>query len=107
MDVSSIVVESWQDLRRLPSDLDEVGAQAARIVDHATTWVCRKEGFEPSPVCVLRPLAEAMDLVASAFDATGHEFAERWAMLRSGVVVASAGLADSDYRASAHFGGPR
>lgn len=107
MEVSSIVVESWQDLRRLPSDLDEVGAQAARIVDHATTWVCRKEGFEPSPVCVLRPLAEAMDLVASAFDAVGSEFAERWSTLRSGVVAATEGLADSDDRAAGRWGGPR
>ncbi|MEI5671825.1 MULTISPECIES: hypothetical protein [unclassified Nocardioides] len=97
---AEVFVEAWDDLRRLPQVMDEAAEQAERIVGHATTWVANRAGFEPSPVCLLRPLAEAMDLVAWAFRRTGEEFAEQWAEVRAGVVTAERELAGSDGRAA-------
>lgn len=96
---AEVHVEDWEDLRRLPRVMDEVGDQVDRIVEHATTWVARRAGFEPSPVCLLRPLAEAMDLVARSFEGLGREFGDQWAQVREGVVVAERELAASDARA--------
>ena len=96
---AEVFVEEWTDLRRLPQVMDEVAEQADRIVGHATRWVANPAGFEPSPVCLLRPLAEAMDAVAWAFRRTGDEFGEAWADVRSGVVTAERELAGSDDRA--------
>ncbi|WP_182524594.1 hypothetical protein [Nocardioides dongkuii] len=93
---AEVWVERWDDLRRLPGVMDEVGAQADQVVRHATTWVASRRGFEPSPVCLLRPLAEAMDLVAWAFESAGRELAEQWAEVRAGVVLAERALASSD-----------
>lgn len=94
-----LFVEQWVDLRRLPLVMDEVAEQADRIVAHATTWVADRSGFEPSPVCLLRPLAGAMDAIAAAFDRLGEEFAGSWADVRAGVVIAERELADSEARA--------
>lgn len=96
---AEVYVADWDDLRRLPQVLDEVADQADQIVQHATRWVANRAGFEPSPVCLLRPLAEAMDAVAWAFTRTGDEFAEQWAVVRAGVVAAERELADSDRQA--------
>ncbi|HTW17148.1 MAG TPA: hypothetical protein VMF51_18605 [Nocardioides sp.] len=94
-----LFVEQWVDLRRLPLVMDDVAEQAERIVAHATTWVADRSGFEPSPVCLLRPLAGAMDVIAAAFEALGEEFAESWAGVRAGVVLAERELAASEERA--------
>jgi len=99
MGAGEVHVEHWEDLRRLPRVMDEVGEQVDRIVEHATTWVANRAGFEPSPVCLLRPLAEAMDLVARGFEDLGREFGEQWAQVRDGVVVAERELAAADGRA--------
>jgi hypothetical protein len=96
-----VYVEDWQDLRRLPSVMDEVADQADRIVGHARTWVANRAGFEPSPVCLLRPLAESMDLVSWAFRRLGEEFGEQWTEVRAGVVTAERELAASDSGAAA------
>lgn len=101
---AEVFVEEWVDLRRLPLVMDDVADQAARIVGHATTWVASRSGFEPSPVCLLRPLAEAMDLVRWAFERAGREFAEEWSDVRAGVVTAERLLAGSDDRAAAAAG---
>lgn len=97
---AELFVEQWADLRRLPLVMDDVADQADRIVAHATTWVAGRAGFEPSPVCLLRPLAEAMDVVARGFEALGSEFAREWSQVRDGVVAAERLLAGSDVRAA-------
>lgn len=97
---AEVFVEDWDDLRRLPLVMDEVADQADRIVEHATTWVANRAGFEPSPVCLLRPLAEAMDQVARAFEGVGREFGGQWAEIRAGVVTAERELVGSDQRAA-------
>lgn len=96
-----VYVERWADLRRLPLIMDEAAEQAEQIVDYATRWVANRAGFEPSPVCLLRPLAEAMDAVAWAFEQAGEAFAEQWAEVRAGVVESQRLLAASDARAGA------
>jgi hypothetical protein len=96
---AEVHVEDWGDLRRLPRVMDEVGDQVDRIVEHATTWVANPAGFEPSPVCLLRPLADAMGPLARAFADLGREFGEQWAQVREGVVVAERELTASDARA--------
>jgi hypothetical protein len=98
---AEVYVEDWDDLRRLPTVLDEVAEQADRIVEHGRTWVANRAGFEPSPVCLLRPLAEAMDMVAWAFGRMGEEFDEQWTQVRAGVVTAEHELSCSDDQASA------
>lgn len=98
---AEVVVEAFDDLRRLPLIMDEVGDQADAIVRHARTWVASRRGFEPSPVCLLRPLAEAMDAVSWAFEEAGRRLAEEWSQVRAGVVVAERELADADRAAAA------
>lgn len=93
---SEVFVERWLDLRRLPEVMDDVADQAAQVVDHAVTWVARRDGFEPSPVCLLRPLAEAMDQVGAAFEELGRRYAAQWQEIRDAVVTAGADLARSD-----------
>jgi len=100
MAAGDVFVERWLDLRRLPEVMDDAGGQAAAIVEHAVTWVARRDGFEPSPVCLLRPLAEAMDQVAVAFEELGRRYAEQWREIRDAVVLSTAELEHADRAAA-------
>ena len=100
MAAGDVFVERWLDLRRVPEVMDDAGGQAAAIVEHAVTWVARRDGFEPSPVCLLRPLAEAMDQVAAAFEELGGLFAGQWQEVRDAVVVSTAELERADRAAA-------
>ena len=93
-------VEEWDDLRRLPALMDDVGGQGAAVVRHARRWVADPAGFEPSPLCLLRPLAEAMAALDDAFAAFGRRAESQWEDLRDGVVVAERALRDSDEAAT-------
>lgn len=93
-----VFVADWGDLRRLPRALDEAAAQADEVTAHAVRWVAQRDGFEPSPVCLLRPLAEAMDAVRRAFEEVGRAAVEELAFLRCGVEVAARELEGSDLR---------
>ena len=62
VDDGDIDISSWTDLDGLPDDIEVLVAQAHEIFQHARTWVCQRAGFEPSPVCLLSPLAELMDV---------------------------------------------
>lgn len=74
----------------------ELAEQADAIVRHARDWVCRRDGFEPSPVCVLRPLAAAMDPLESAFVELGRRLDDQWRDLTDGLWAAAADLAAAD-----------
>ena len=100
-----VFLDAWVDLRRLPLVMDDVAAQADAIVHHARTWVAQREGFEPSPVCLLRPLAEVMDVVSAAFEQAGRALAREWAEVRAGVVTAERELAAAEESAVAASGG--
>jgi hypothetical protein len=92
----AIDVTSWTDLAGLPDDMATLDAQFARICDHARSWVCQRRGFETSPVCLLRPLADILDLVADGVDATERLVREEWADLSAGVRSTSADLRTVD-----------
>ncbi|MEV7430390.1 hypothetical protein AB0N29_12305 [Nocardioides sp. NPDC092400] len=101
-----VLVTDWEDLRRLPGVLDEAAGQAGDITAHAVRWVAQREGFEPSPVCLLRPLAEAMDAVRAAFEAAGRTAVAGLADLRQGVESAARDLEASDAAATGCFPAP-
>lgn len=93
---ATIEVATWADLRALPAAMDELADQLDAVVGHARAWVCSPAGFEPSPVCVLRPLAEVMGVLDEAFARAGRIFAEQWERVRDGVVVATDDLGSTD-----------
>jgi hypothetical protein len=92
----AIVVQDWTDLEQLPGALDELAAQGEEVLAHALRWVASPAGFEPSPICVLRPLAEAMDLLGAGIERFGRGWASQWADLRGGAVRSAAELAATD-----------
>lgn len=96
MSSTTIEVGAWSDLRTLPGAMDELGAQLDDVVGHARAWVCNPDGFQPSPVCLLRPLAEVVGVLDEVFAEVGERFAEQWDRVRAGLVVATAGLSSTD-----------
>lgn len=94
--VSLLAVSSWDDVASLGPRMDDLADQADAIVGHARTWVCRPAGFEPSPVCVLRPLAAAMDPLDAAFALLGARLDDHWRDLSDGLRRAAADLAGAD-----------
>lgn len=94
-------ITSWAETWRVPRHLAVLAEQEREVSDYAREWVARRDGFEPSPVCVLRPLAGAMDLVSAAFDALDRRFAAVWADAVDDVESALAGLEAADLDASA------
>jgi hypothetical protein len=97
---TTIEVTDWADLRALPRAMDALEAQLGDVVRHARRWVCNRDGFEPSPACLLRPLAELMDQLDAAFAGAGRRFAEQWQEVRDGLVVAATDVADADVEAA-------
>jgi hypothetical protein len=57
----------WNDRSRLDRLLREQGSDLRAIAAHAHRWVCDPAGFTTSPVCLLAPLAEALDEVGAGF----------------------------------------
>jgi len=99
----TIEVATWVEMRELPAAMDRFATQFGDITDHAVAWVCRRDGFEPSPACVLRPLAEAMDPLRAGCETVGRWFADDWAHLRAGVTAAGHDLGATDDRVAAAF----
>lgn len=92
----AIDVTSWTDLAGLPDDMATLSAQFSQIAEHARTWVCQRRGFEPSPVCLLRPLAAYLDLLITAVDETERFVTGEWADLSAGVRATAADLTTVD-----------
>lgn len=82
-----VLVREFDDFRHLLTAYDEVGAQRLELSGYAGRWVCDRAGFEPSPACVLRPLAEAMEVVRTGFEELADEFGRRWAAHRDAVAA--------------------
>lgn len=92
LDDGDIDITSWTDLDGLPDDIDVLAAQAHEIFEHARTWVCQRGGFEPSPVCLLAPLADLMDVFAAGFSEVERFAVGDWASIREAVVATTADL---------------
>lgn len=88
----AIDIPSWTDLAALPDDMDTLADQLTSLTRYARRWVCQTAGFEPSPLCLLRPLAALMDAVAGAFGDLERVALDDWAELRAAVVDTSADL---------------
>ena len=50
-----IDIPAWTDLDRLDEDMALLAGQLVEITRYARTRVCQRAGFEPSPLCLLRP----------------------------------------------------
>jgi len=87
-----IDITSWTDLDGLPADIDVLAGQAHQIFEHARTWVCQRSGFEPSPVCLLAPLADLMDVFARGFTEVEQVAVHDWQSIRDAVVATTADL---------------
>jgi hypothetical protein len=87
-----IDITSWTDLDGLPGDIDVLAAQAHEIFDHARTWVCQRRGFEPSPICLLGPLADLMGVFANGFSEVERIAVADWQSIRDAVVATTADL---------------
>ena len=95
-----IDIPAWTDLDRLDEDMALLADQLRSITRYARTWVCQRAGFEPSPLCLLRPLAPLLDLVADGFLELERLALADWADLREGVAGAAADLRGLDLRVS-------
>ena len=87
-----IDITAWTDLAGLPDDIDVLAAQLSAIAGHARQWVCQGAGFEPSQLCLLRPLADVMDLLAAGFSELEQVGVDDLADIRSGVEDTTADL---------------
>jgi hypothetical protein len=94
-----IEVATWAHLATATAAMDDVADDLSAILAFAITWMCRRDGFAPSPVCLLRPLAEAMDVAAAALEEGGRRYLADWQRLRDGVNAAAGELRGSDERA--------
>jgi hypothetical protein len=92
VDDGDIDITSWTDLDGLPDGIDVLAAQAREIFEHARTWVCQRSGFEPSPLCLLGPLAELMDVFAQGFTEVEQRAVADWQSIRGAVVATTADL---------------
>ncbi|NYI43984.1 hypothetical protein BJ993_001064 [Nocardioides aromaticivorans] len=93
-----IDIPAWTDLDRLDEDMALLADQLRSITRYARTWVCQRAGFEPSPLCLLRPLAPLLDLVADGFLELERLALADWADLREGVAGTGGDLRELDLR---------
>lgn len=92
VDDGDIDITSWTDLDGLPHEIDLLADQARQLFEHARTWVCQRAGFAPSPVCLLAPLAELMEVFAAGFTEVEERAVADWQSIRAAVVATTADL---------------
>lgn len=85
----------------LDGEMDELAGRLSAITGYARRWVCQRDGFEPGPLCLWRPLADVMDLLADAFTALERVGCDDWAELRDGVARTAHDLRALDERVAA------
>lgn len=93
-----LYVEDLDRLGEVPRTVDALVAQVEEVVDYAREHVCRAAPFEPSPLCVLRPLAAVMREAADVFGDVGERWSREWLDLRAGVVAAHGELVEAETR---------
>lgn len=93
-----IDIPSWSDLDRLDEDMVLLAEQLRSVTGYARRWVCQRDGFEPSPLCLLRPLAPLLDVVADGFLELERRALGDWADLREGVAGTGGDLLGIDLR---------
>lgn len=88
MGSGEIVIRNLDVMRDLIDGMQETGLQGYDLVSYTSTWVCQKDGFEPSDVCALKPFAAAMDVIEESLDEAYAIFQSRWSALTEGVAAA-------------------
>ncbi len=94
-----IDIPAWHDLTRLDEDMALLAGQLRSVTGYARTWVCQTDGLEPSSLCLLRPLAAVLDLVAEGFLELERLALGDWDDLRRGVAGTRVDLGTADARA--------
>src|SRR4249919_1349275 len=94
--MTDLQIHEFDDLDHLARALDQVGDQARRLSDFVGTWVCQRGAFETSDLCLLQPLAPAVDAVAAAFESFVRGFGGDWSGLADGVLATRRALTDAD-----------
>ena len=85
----------------LDEDMAALSGQLTAIVAYARRWVCQRAGFEPSPLCLLRPLADVLDGVGDGFAHVGRTGRADWRDLRGDVRRTDADLMHVDHGVAA------
>ncbi|QYJ02681.1 hypothetical protein KUV85_10050 [Nocardioides panacisoli] len=93
-----IDVTSWTDLAGLREDMAALDEQFRRLGDHARTWACNKDGFAPSPVCLLQPLGEFLDWLEEAIGAAEGLVHREWDDLAAAVTAVTGEMQALDQR---------
>lgn len=109
---TDLALASWDHLDDLATAGADLAEQAAAVVAHTVTWALRPDGFEPSPVCVLRPLAAALDPLADVVRALGRRLDEQWTDLDAGLRRTAQDLVATEHATAVRLarldpGGPR
>ena len=99
--MNALYVEDWGSLRGVPQVLHEVSGQAQEVADYAREHVCRRAGLEPSPLCVLRPLAVGLGRAAEGFEELGRLLVEELGALAAATAAAADRLEEADAGAAA------
>ena len=99
MSETTIEVAAWDELEQLAGAMGEVGEEMARTTAYAVAWMCRPDGFDTSPVCLLRPLAEVLERVGEAFEEAGRRWGDDWRREQEATSAAARDLRLGDERA--------
>ncbi len=85
----------WGNLEKFYEELEKVGGQAADVETYAREQVFNRSGFD-YPLCVLKPLADAMDTMGDVFGDLRTTFDSRWVDLVSALESTAADARRAD-----------
>lgn len=89
-------IDEVSDLDRLGSAMAEAGDQARQLRDFADAWVLRREAFETSDLCLLRPLGWVLGEIAGSLDDFIRLFRSGWEDLADDLAATRHDLADAE-----------
>lgn len=89
-------IDEVTDLDRLGAAMAEVGDQARQLGHFAEAWVLRREAFETSDLCLLRPLGWVLGELAGALDDFVGSFRSGWEGLGDDLAATRRDLADAE-----------
>ncbi|MCW2814744.1 MAG: hypothetical protein JWN84_2199 [Nocardioides sp.] len=95
---TTIEVAAWAELDQLAAAMGEVGDEMARTTAYAVAWMCRPDGFDTSPVCLLRPLGEVLERIGAAFEEAGRTWRDDWLREQEATSTAARDLRQGDER---------
>ncbi|WP_370290964.1 hypothetical protein [Nocardioides sp.] len=97
-------VAAWSDLDLLVADLDTLTEHLGALGSYGRRWVCRPDGVQTSPVCLLRPVAGAFDLLSEALRDLEDAARADLIAVQAAVVAGAADLHATDGRVQRSMG---